>query len=114
MGYSFSGAIADLVDNSISAGATRVYINLHALEGTAPPHIIVADNGKGIAQENINKVFEQYFTTREDGTGFGLTIAKKIIEDHEGFINIHSTEGLGTTVSVWIPVYDGSNNSWNK
>ena len=71
----------------------------------------IADNGKGIAQENVNRVFEPNFTTREDGTGFGLTIAKKIIEDHEGFINIHSTEGLGTTVSVLIPVYDGSNNS---
>jgi len=71
----------------------------------------IADNGKGIAQENINRVFEPYFTTREEGTGFGLTIAKKIIEDHEGFINIHSTEGLGTTVSVWIPVYDVGNNS---
>ena len=65
----------------------------------------IADNGKGITKENLNKVFEPYFTTRDDGTGFGLTIAKKIIDDHEGFINIHSTEGLGTTVSVWIPVY---------
>ena len=45
MGYSFSGAVADLVDNSISAGATRVYVNIHALEGTAPPHIVVAGAG---------------------------------------------------------------------
>jgi len=53
MGYSFSGAVADLVDNSISAGATRVYVNIHALEGTAPPHIVVADNGKGMNRAEL-------------------------------------------------------------
>ena len=80
MGYSFSGAIADLVDNSISAGATRVYINLHALEGTAPPHIIVADNGKGMHKAELIEAMrfgtERRYGLQELGKyGLGLKTA---------------------------------------
>ena len=80
MGYSFSGAIADLVDNSISAGATRIHINIHALEGTTPPHVVIADNGKGMDRAELIEAM-RFGTERKYGLeelgkyGLGLKTA---------------------------------------
>lgn len=80
MGYSFSGGIADLVDNSISAGATRIYINIHALEGTIPPHVVLADNGKGMDRAELIEAMrfgtERKYSLQELGKyGLGLKTA---------------------------------------
>jgi len=67
--------------------------------------IEIADTGKGIPEKYLNKVFEPYFTMgKPQGTGLGLALAKKIIEDHKGSINVTSTEGAGTRVSIFLPV----------
>lgn len=63
----------------------------------------VADSGCGIAPDNIAKVFEPYFSTKETGTGLGLAIVKKAIDDHGGTINVTSKEGQGTTFTVTLP-----------
>jgi signal transduction histidine kinase len=57
--------------------------------------IEVADTGSGIEENARTKIFEPYFTTKSDGTGMGLAIARKIIEDHGGLIEIHSKSGFG-------------------
>lgn len=62
--------------------------------------IEISDNGCGISEEKVNKIFDPYFTTKKDGNGMGLTIAKKIVEDNNGEIKIYSKEGLGTTITV--------------
>jgi hypothetical protein len=80
MGYSFSGAVSDLVDNSISAGATRIHVNIHALEGTTPPHVVVADNGSGMNRAELIEAM-RFGTEREYGLqelgkyGLGLKTA---------------------------------------
>ncbi len=66
--------------------------------------IEVQDNGKGIPQKSIDKVLDPYFTTKPEGTGLGLALAYKIIDEHNGSIRFKSAEGKGTTVSVTIPV----------
>jgi two-component system sensor histidine kinase HydH len=66
--------------------------------------IEVQDNGQGIPQEFIDKVLDPYFTTKSEGTGLGLALAYKIIDEHNGTIRFKSTEGQGTVVSVTIPV----------
>ena len=65
--------------------------------------ISITDSGKGIPEEDLTKIFEPYYTTKKDGTGVGLAIVKKIIEDHRGRIKIDSELGEGTTVFIYIP-----------
>ena len=58
----------------------------------------IKDTGSGISDENIKKIFNPFFTTKEKGSGLGLPIVRKIIEGHGGTIDIYSTEGAGTSV----------------
>jgi PAS domain S-box-containing protein len=64
----------------------------------------IADTGRGIPKEAISRVFDPFFTTRPKGTGLGLSISQSIIKEHGGFINMHSIENKGTTVTVDLPV----------
>jgi two-component system, NtrC family, sensor kinase len=63
----------------------------------------VKDNGNGISQENLPKIFEPYFSTKETGTGLGLAIVKRVIEKHNGTIEVESKEGEGTEFTVKLP-----------
>lgn len=65
--------------------------------------IEITDKGKGIPYQNIQRVFEPFFTTKTDGFGLGLSITKRIIENHQGNINIKSEMGKGTKISIWLP-----------
>ena len=65
--------------------------------------VTIRDNGCGISKEDLNRVFNPFFTTKERGTGLGLSIVKKIIEVHSGTISIKSQPGEGTTVTVTLP-----------
>ncbi|MEE4167154.1 MAG: cache domain-containing protein [Desulfocapsaceae bacterium] len=68
------------------------------------------DSGVGISRENIQKVFEPFYSTRRHGTGLGLAISKQLVEAHLGSIDISSTPGKGTTVYVYLPIkQDGYN-----
>lgn len=67
--------------------------------------IKISDTGIGIAPEIMDKVFDPYFTTKNDGTGLGLSLSAKIIEDHQGTITIDGVTGRGTTVTIRFPVY---------
>jgi len=63
-----------------------------------------SDTGIGILPEHLGKLFDPYFTTREGGMGLGLTIAYRIVRDHGGEIEVKSTPGSGTTVTVKLPM----------
>jgi signal transduction histidine kinase len=65
--------------------------------------IEIADTGVGISKENLSKIFEPYFSTKETGTGLGLAIVRKIIEDHNGTIEVESKIGEGTKFAVKLP-----------
>ena len=66
--------------------------------------IRVRDNGIGIKKELLDKIFEPFFTTRAKGLGLGLSVTKKIMEDHLGKIEIRSMEGAGTDVILTFPL----------
>ncbi|MEQ1646536.1 MAG: ATP-binding protein, partial [Pyrinomonadaceae bacterium] len=63
----------------------------------------IADTGNGIPPENLSKIFEPYFSTKETGTGLGLAIVHKIVDIHQGKIEVESTEGEGTKFTVRLP-----------
>lgn len=66
--------------------------------------VIVMDTGSGIDPENLGRVFDPYFTTKPDGTGLGMSMSAKIIEEHGGTITIKSEVGKGSSVTVEIPL----------
>jgi signal transduction histidine kinase len=76
-------------------------------EGRATVNVAVADTGAGIPSDVLPRVFDPFFTTREQGTGLGLSISHTIVRDHGGWIDITSEPGAGTTVTVALPVERG-------
>ncbi len=65
--------------------------------------IEISDTGPGIDEKNLPYIFDPFFTTRIEGTGLGLAIAHRIIEEHQGKIDVYSTVGQGTTFKVYLP-----------
>lgn len=64
------------------------------------------DTGKGISSEQMNKLFQPFATSRSTGTGLGLLIVRRIVREHGGEIDIESREGIGTRVSLWLPLVE--------
>ncbi|WP_243508900.1 sensor histidine kinase [Cytobacillus oceanisediminis] len=65
--------------------------------------IIIEDNGPGMTEETLNQLFVPFYTTKEKGTGIGLSICRKIIEEHGGTINVHSNFSHGTVFEIELP-----------
>ena len=68
--------------------------------------VTVADNGVGMSADNLAKIFNPFFTTKDKGTGLGLAISHNIIKAHQGTIDAVSEEGKGTSFTVKIPSWD--------
>src|SRR3954452_2808502 len=66
--------------------------------------IEVIDTGRGIAPDHLPNIFRPFYTTKGDGTGLGLSLARRIVEDHQGRIDVTSTVGKGTTFAVVLPL----------
>jgi signal transduction histidine kinase len=64
----------------------------------------VADNGRGIAPDHLPNIFRPFYTTKGEGTGLGLSLARRIVEDHHGRIDVTSAIGHGTTFAVVLPL----------
>jgi signal transduction histidine kinase len=64
----------------------------------------ITDTGKGIARDSLQKIFKPFFTTRKEGTGLGLPLAKGIVELHKGRIEVTSEPGRGAQFDVWLPI----------
>jgi len=79
-------------------------VSVHQAQSPGFVEIEVQDNGKGIPAEDIDRVLDPYFTSKPDGTGLGLAMAYKIIDEHKGAIRFKSLPGQGTTVIVSLPI----------
>jgi signal transduction histidine kinase len=66
--------------------------------------ISVSDEGKGIATENLSQIFRPFFTTKGQGTGLGLSLARRMVESHGGSITVTSEVGIGTQFEVRLPI----------
>jgi len=69
--------------------------------------ISIADTGVGIPREIIDKIFDPYFTTKQEGSGLGLAICHSIINKHDGFLTVESEPGQGTTFTIYLPALPG-------
>ena len=102
-------ALQNVIVNAIQAATEKhgkVVVNCQEKDLYAD--IQVRDTGYGIAEDEIGKIFEPYFTTKQgkNGTGLGLYITKKVIDDHNGSIDAASTLGVGTTFTLRLPLHD--------
>ncbi len=70
--------------------------------------ISIIDNGTGIESDRIKKIFDPYYSTKDYGTGLGLTIVYKIINEHGGDIKVESTKGKGTNFTIYLPLSKGT------
>ncbi|MEA3312086.1 MAG: ATP-binding protein [candidate division WOR-3 bacterium] len=111
-----STALDHLVDNALVAVGKKGRITirvafiekLDAKGNTVPAiEIRVSDTGPGIPQEYRLKVFEPYFSLKKGGSGLGLTMTQRIVEDHKGTITLDSVEGLGATFIMTLPLRGG-------
>ena len=84
----------NLIDNSIDAGSKRIAVTCEKEGNTL--RITVSDDGAGIKPRDMERIFDPFFTTKKEGTGLGLPICRKIIEDHGGSVEMESA-GQGTT-----------------
>ena len=98
----------NLMMNGVQAMTGGGLLSLHlGVEPGAQGEVVVVritDTGTGIPQEILPKIFDSFFTSREDGTGLGLAIVKRIMRDHRGDIIVESTGPGGTTFKFWFPV----------
>ena len=99
-------ALLNLVNNALQAmpqgGRLEVGARHHPSSGSVV--IRIEDTGEGIPEENLGRIFDYYFTTKEKGMGLGLPLAHKIIRDHGGTIDVESVAGQGTTFRITLPV----------
>lgn len=99
-------AFTNLVINGLQAidgDGGNIVIKI-SREDSERVRVEVTDSGRGIAPEDISKVFEPYYSTKDTGTGLGLAIVRKAVEDHGGTVNVHSKQGSGTTFTIILPV----------
>ncbi|PYL05518.1 MAG: hypothetical protein DME34_11305 [Verrucomicrobia bacterium] len=100
-------AIQNVIVNAIQASADKKgSVRIACTRKDFYVDLRVEDDGAGIAQGQMNKIFDPYFTTKQakSGTGLGLYISKKVVEDHNGSIKAESTPGMGSTFTIRLPL----------
>jgi signal transduction histidine kinase len=103
-------AIQNVIINAIQASAEKKGpVLVDCTRKDFYVDIRVEDSGSGIDPSQMNKIFDPYFTTKQgkSGTGLGLYITKKVVEDHSGSIKVDSTPGVGTTFTIRLPLLNG-------
>jgi signal transduction histidine kinase len=101
-------ALWNLINNGLQAMPEGGQLKLTAkLQEGREVLIQISDTGEGIPPENLGKIFDYYFTTKEKGMGLGLPLAHKIIQEHGGTIEVKSIGGTGTTFRVHLPIPQG-------
>jgi signal transduction histidine kinase len=102
-----AGALTNVLLNAVDASGETGHITVSArsvtANGRSAVRISVADDGKGIAPEKLETIWEPYVTNKPGGTGLGLAIARQAVWAHDGTVNATSTLGKGTEIQLTIP-----------
>jgi signal transduction histidine kinase len=102
-GELFRNCILNFVTNASQAMPDGGTITLGAGLENGRVTLTFSDQGSGISPDDISKIFQPYFTTKDVGIGLGLAITERIIKEHDGTIEVASTVGSGTTITVSLP-----------
>lgn len=94
----------DALENIAEGRRIEVYIENGSQAARRSATVRIRDNGCGIPADKVDRIFNPFFTTKEKGTGLGMAISKKIVEAHEGTINVISEPGRGTEFVVTLPL----------
>ena len=105
--------LINMLLNSIHATSEkgRIEIRSRMNKEEKTVSIEIQDNGDGIPHDNLKKIFEPFYTTKADGTGLGLSVSYGIIKNHKGIINILSEPGIGTLITIGLPIMNSENNT---
>ena len=97
--------LMNLVLNAIQAMPQGGVITLRAHREQQRGVVTVSDTGQGVAPELLGRITEPFFTTKAGGTGLGLAISRQLAELNDGVLAIASTPGVGTTVTLMLPLF---------
>ena len=100
---SMHGALMNLILNAIEAMSKGGTLSIAIDQTDETLRIEIADTGPGIGEEEAKKIFEPFYTTKEQGLGLGMPYSRKIIDQHGGTISLNSQPGEGTTISIVLP-----------
>jgi nitrogen fixation/metabolism regulation signal transduction histidine kinase len=117
----FARALTNVIENALHAMPGTGRLTIASREDNRSPQspvpspqspapsprsviVEISDTGVGMDQESLNKIFEPYFSTKATGTGLGLTIARRNVESNGGTIDVRSERGVGTTVTITLPL----------
>jgi two-component system nitrogen regulation sensor histidine kinase NtrY len=105
----FKRVLINLVDNAIQAmqNKGRIDIMVHYDILSNRVYVDIADTGPGIREEDREKLFLPYFSTRKGGTGLGLAIASRVVTEHRGYIRVMDNKPSGTIFSIELPIKEG-------
>ena len=99
-------ALTNLLQNAIQASEAGQEVEIRIERGAAEVRVWVSDHGSGIPAQHLESIFNPFFTTKPQGVGLGLPIVAKIVDEHQGRIEVKSEEGKGTVFEVVLPVSD--------
>ncbi len=95
--------LLNLVKNAFEAVETGGRVHVESRNTDDGVHVLVEDTGTGIPTDVLEHIFDPFFTTKKHGTGLGLSVSKRIIEDHGGRVSVSSMEGEGTHIEILLP-----------
>jgi len=98
--------LVNLIKNAMQAMTRDGTLTLQTGEGPKGVWVSVGDSGGGIPQEQINRIFEPFYTTKKKGSGLGLMIVQRIVRSHGGTIELESQTGRGTVFRIWLPLHE--------
>nr|HNV71597.1 ATP-binding protein [Candidatus Ozemobacteraceae bacterium] len=94
----------NILTNAIQASRPEGTLTVQILIESQAVRASIIDTGVGIPKDKIKAIFDPFMTTKEDGTGLGLPLALRIVEEHNGHIEVESTEGSGSRFSILLPL----------
>jgi PAS domain S-box-containing protein len=100
--------LLNLLKNAMQAMTRSGTLTLATGATTEDVWLSVADTGSGIPADQLNRIFEPFYTTKQKGTGLGLMIVQRILRDHGGRVELESRLGQGTTFKLWLPLREKS------